>query len=105
MAIHLKTNLQSTLLNPIVQPDHFAGKALKLESAQKLVGGYVQNVSLKKPFLFNGVIYTALLMNEEGKFSGAEFNKLATEIAKKDNSIHHGDIVVGDAILIEEGEF
>ena len=39
-------------------------------------------------------------VNEEGKFSGREFNLVATKIATKHNSIMPGDTIVGDAFLV-----
>lgn len=107
MAIHIKSNLQSTLITEETNPDFFNGdgdRGMNLKVMQKLVGGDVQIVFLNKPYLLNGVTYAALGMNEEGKLSGMRFNAVATKIAKLHTSIAHDDVIVGDAVLFERQE-
>lgn len=107
MAIHIKTNMQSTVVNEETSPESFNGdgdRGMNLAAMQKLVGGYVQIVWLNKPYLLDGVTYIAIGMNEEGKLSGLRFNAVATKIAKLFTSIAHDDVIVGDAILFERHE-
>lgn len=107
MAIHIKANLQSTVVNEETNPEFFNGhgdRGMNLNIMQRLVGGFVQIVWLNKPYVLNGVTYIAIGMNEEGKLSGMRFNAVATKIAKLFTSIAHDDVIVGDAILFERQE-
>ena len=107
MPLHVKVNLQTTLVNEETNPDFFNGdddKGLTLEAMQKMVGGYIQQIRLAKPVVVGDIRYVVLICNEEGKLSGLPFNAIATRIAKLDNSIMIGDVIVGDAILLTAQE-
>uniref|UniRef100_A0AAU6W0M1 DUF3846 domain-containing protein n=1 Tax=Pseudomonas phage Nican01 TaxID=3138540 RepID=A0AAU6W0M1_9CAUD len=107
MALHVRTNLQTTIVNATTNPElfHNDGDAgMTLEGMQKLVAGYIQVVNLRKPVVVEGVPYLHMVINEEGKLSGLPFNSIATKIAKLDSSIAAGDVIVGEAILLERGE-
>lgn len=111
MALHVKTNLQTTPVNKTTNPDYFYGEDLEdgdagmtLPAMQKLVGGYIQVVNLRKPIVVEGITYVHLVVNEEGKLSGLPFNAIATRLAKLDASISVGDVIVGEALLLERGE-
>lgn len=113
MALHVKTNLEITVINKVINPEMFHDLeegafeqqyGMKLEVMQKLVGGDIQMVVLKKPVVLEGVRYVAMIMNEEGKLSGMRFNAVATKLAKLDNSIMADDVIVGDVVLLEHLE-
>lgn len=111
MALHIKTNLQTTLINKTTNPDYFYSEdaedgdvGMTLPAMQKLVGGFIEVVTLQKPLDVEGVKYAYLVINEEGKLSGLPFNSIATRLAKLDNSIGISDVIVGEAILLERGE-
>ncbi|ATW58049.1 hypothetical protein CNR34_00116 [Pseudomonas phage nickie] len=111
MALHVKTNLQTSLVNKATNPDYFYSEdaedgdaGMTLPAMQKLVGGFIQVVNLRKPLVVEGISYVHLVCNEEGKLSGLAFNAIATRLAKLDNSISVGDVIVGDVLLLERGE-
>ncbi len=58
-----------------------------LENYQALVGGYIEAVSLQKP-------YCTLFCNEEGKLMGLDYNARATEFFWD----HQGDALIDDYI-------
>ena len=111
MALHIKTNLQTTVINKTTNPDYFYAEdaedgdiGMTLPAMQKLVGGFIETVRLAKPVVVEKVSYAWLVINEEGKLSGLAFNAIATKLAKLDNSIGISDVIVGDALLLEHGE-
>lgn len=67
------------------------GKTLKLEEAQKIVGGPVEIVYLTDKCI--------MIVNEEGKNIGLSYNERATIIAKAARGIGIGDYIVGDVIM------
>jgi hypothetical protein len=107
MALHVKVNLQTTIVSINTNPELFHNDGdigMTLEGMQKLVGGYIQVVNLRKPVVVEGITYLHMVINEEGKLSGLPFNAIATKIAKLDNSIDFSDVIVGEAILLQRGE-
>lgn len=76
------------------------GSKLSLEDMQGLVGGYIEHVGIH--VTIDGVLYKHLIVNEEGKLDGLPVNAKATEIV---NFIGIADIIVGDVIFMEPGEF
>lgn len=105
MAVHIKTNSESTLVNIQTHPEYFKGegdRGMHLKAMQELVGGPIQIIRLKKPVTLEEITYNIMGMNEEGKFSGLKFNAVATRLARE--SLFHGDIIVGDAILLTDEE-
>lgn len=43
-----------------------------------------------------------MLLDEEGKLKGLDYNEGATEMAKEDNLIYPSDYIVGNVILIDD---
>ena len=65
---------------------------LKLDTLQKLVGGYIETVPVRmKP---EEGVRPLLIVDEEGRLKGKPLNTAATLIADVDHSI------VGDAVLV-----
>lgn len=73
---------------------------MTLEDMQAAVGGFIERVGVH--VTIDGVLYKHLIVNEEGKLDGLPVNVKATEIV---NFIGIADIIVGDAIFMEPGEF
>lgn len=65
-----------------------------LEYLQNLVGGPLE--VLPSIFTDYGQRGVVVVVDEEGKLKGKQFNKLATEVA----DIRPGDFIVGDAVLV-----
>jgi hypothetical protein len=57
---------------------------------QDLVGGYIEVLWLKDG--------NVLVVNEEGKINGLDYNETATEVVQANGM---DDIIVGNAILME----
>lgn len=72
------------------------GKTFTLEELQQIVGGYIEIL-----FFRDGRM---MVMNEEGKLNGLQFNMKATRIAKENHLIWDNDFIVGDVLLAEPGE-
>lgn len=107
MALHVKVNMQTSLVNQETNPEMFNGdgdRGMSITSMQSLVAGDIQIIKLNKPVQVSGVNYVAMGVNEEGKFSGMKFNAVATRVAVEHSSVKHGDVIVGDAILFEAHE-
>lgn len=65
---------------------------LKLDTLQKLVGGYIETVPVRmKP---EEGVWPLLIVDEEGRLKGKPLNTAATLLADVDHSI------VGDAVLV-----
>lgn len=43
-----------------------------------------------------------MLLDEEGKLKGLDYNEQATEMAKEDNLIYPSDYIVGNVMLIDD---
>lgn len=43
-----------------------------------------------------------ILLDEEGKLKGLDFNEEATRMAKEDNLIFPSDFIVGNVIIVED---
>jgi len=72
-------------------------KNLKLDYFQKIVGGYIEGISITKDIM--------MYCNEEGKILGLPVNKLATEYVKSIRPFN--DIICGDVVftkLNKEGD-
>lgn len=67
---------------------------LSLAAKQKLVGGYIEVVTLND----DGMV---LVINEEGKLREMERNDEATKLALNNQAIFEGDYIAGDAILCQ----
>ena len=63
-----------------------------LEGMQAAVGGYIQIVNTKDGKL--------MVMNEEGKLEGLEFNETATKMVE----LFPGDYVAGNVLIAEQNE-
>lgn len=107
MAIHVKTNDESTLINRENAPQRFHtdDRGMREGSIRGLVGGEVFTLhALKKPLVVDGKTYVLLAVNAETGFSGLPFNQVATNIYTKNCCGKIGSIIVGDAVLFEAGE-
>lgn len=111
MALHIKTNLQTTKVTKETNPDYFYSEdaedgdvGIILPALQKVVEGFIEVVRLNKPLVVEGISYTKMVINKEGKLSGKKFNAIATRLAKLDGSIAASDVIVGEALLVQEGE-
>lgn len=67
------------------------GKDFQLNELQSIVGGYIQIIELNDGFI--------MVMNEEGKILGLEFNYFATNLACMFNAIRPGDYIVGKVLI------
>ncbi|MGN0657483.1 MAG: DUF3846 domain-containing protein [Ruminiclostridium sp.] len=65
-----------------------------LEAFQEIVGGYIEVVTFPDK--------CCMIVNEEGKYKGLPYNKLATHIYKLKHNIN--DFVVGTAIIADTRE-
>ena len=65
----------------------------ELEWMQNTVGGYIEIITLNKD--------QVLVINEEGKLEGLDYNKTATSIFHK-NLGHNTDYIAGTAILMNK---
>jgi hypothetical protein len=100
MIIHLdKTITHQTATS---HPDQFGPDGMTLEAMQALVGGYIEHVGLRPPYVSSGVTYTHLVVNELGKLEHLPRNAVATDIAQEHGL--QGDVIVGPAILLAAEE-
>ncbi|EIV6184128.1 DUF3846 domain-containing protein [Klebsiella aerogenes] len=77
--------------------------AFSLADMQQMVGGYIQAVRLNPVIVHEDTRYTWLVINEEGKLLSLPVNNNATLMAV--TAIRPDDYIVGDALMLEEGEF
>ncbi|HCI9488443.1 TPA: DUF3846 domain-containing protein [Raoultella ornithinolytica] len=77
--------------------------AFSLADMQQMVGGYIQAVMLNPVIVHDGIRYSWLVINEEGKLLSLPGNNNATLIAK--SAIRPDDYIVGNALILEESEF
>jgi len=70
------------------------GKEVSLEEMQKIVGGFIESVTL-----IDGRV---IIIGEEAKFSSHEINHVATMLAAR--VISKTDYIAGDAILFDREE-
>lgn len=75
-----------------VFPDN--GKDFKLEQLQKIVGGYIEVVTLGNDEL--------MILNERGKLMKLPYNRDATEIYQK--AFQTDDFIVGDVLICKDNE-
>jgi len=68
-----------------------------LEQMQKLVGGYIEFAPFNATV--DGVKYSEVMCNEEGKMDGLPLNPLANHLWNNRN-----DMLVGDVVLVKKGE-
>jgi len=108
MAIWIKAadqNLPVETINPTNHPDKYCSDgSLALDALQQMAGGFIELIQLRKPIELNGVRYTMMIIDEEGKIDGKPVNGVATVIALETQSIHQLDCIVGDAVLLADGE-
>lgn len=74
-----------------VQPRN--GTDFSLEELQDFVDGYIEHVSLPRPFKGN----TEMWLNEEGKLIGLPRNEFAT-------ILYGCDVIVGDVLICKKNE-
>lgn len=65
---------------------------VRLKVLQDLVGGCIEYVRLREDI--------SLVVNEEGKIRGLEYNDRATLVARAFNAIGENDWITGDAVLL-----
>ena len=108
MAIWIKAadqTLPVETVNPTNHPDKYCRDgSLTLDAMQQMVGGFIELVQLRKPIELNGVRYTMMIIDEEGKILGKPVNGVATVMSVETQSIHQMDCIVGDAVLLADGE-
>ena len=77
-----------------VQPKN--GKTYELEELYEMLG--CQWIELV--YLSDGI----MVIDEEGKLNGKQYNEKANAIATMDHAICYGDYIVGDALVCENNE-
>jgi hypothetical protein len=79
---------------------------LGLREAQKLVGGYVE-CAYSRDFELDADgderATSIMILNEEGKLRGFQFNEAATALAHRLGMIGCADCIVGQAIVLTGG--
>ncbi len=78
------------VISPEGTVTNFSGDGLK--PLQEAVGGYIELVVINQK--------VSMYINEEGKFSDAGYNPIATAIAKSNNAIFEDDYIVGNAVFL-----
>lgn len=74
------------------------GRDYKCEELQKFVDGYFETVPLEKTDKI-------MVVNEEGKLLGMEYNHLATEMFNNQKAAYLGyDAIVGNALVCDRHE-
>ncbi len=105
MALHVQTDMRSSLVNTQATPAMFERNgSLTLEAMQTLVGGFIQVVNLKHHINVDGKVYVAMGMNEDGGQMGLPRNVIATDIGVKYGVIQKGHAIVGNVVLFEAAE-
>lgn len=74
-----------------------SGDCFELKELQSIVNGYIEIVTLYDSNLI-------LVINEEGKIKGLEYNEFATELARIYDAIYPSDFIVGDVLLCRNDE-
>lgn len=72
------------------------GRNFKLAQLQEIVGGLIEILRLD-----GGKI---MVINEEGKIRGLDYNKKATDIAYASDALIPGDCIVGTVLVCESRE-
>lgn len=70
------------------------GNSFTLEELQEYVGGYIEIVRLTDKYL--------MVVNEEGRLLNLPFNHEATDVARYHKAIYPNDMIVGNALIVEE---
>ena len=70
------------------------GNPFTLEELQEYVGGYIEIIRLTDKYL--------MVVNEEGRLLDLPFNSEATDIARQHKAIYPNDMIVGNALVVEE---
>jgi hypothetical protein len=79
----------------VMEPNN--GKDFKCDELQKIVNG-----SFEVVFLGGSTRKPMLVINEEGKLNGSQFNLKATELLK--GTAYEGDAIYGDALWINPSQ-
>lgn len=74
-----------------------SGDCFELKELQSIVNGHIEIVNLYDSDLI-------LVINEEGKIKGLEYNEFATELARIYDAIYPSDVIVGDVLLCRNDE-
>lgn len=75
------------------------GSHFTLNEMQAFVGGLIQTI-----YLAEEADYDIMLINEEGKVHGLDYNAKATKLLQAAGGIP-GDFIVGNALLISSNEW
>ena len=90
MAKLIKTDGTVTTVTPV------NGSDFKAEEIHNLIGGHFEMIPLDNN--------ACMLVDDNGKISGKEYNFDATQVAKERATDPFSDYVAGDALVCEEGE-
>lgn len=105
MALVIAINRQTKIFNAGTDPDKYdPGVGLKLSVLQEEVGGFIQLITFPQTLGLDGRHYRHMILNEEGKLKELPFNPIASQIAWFIEAIGHDDCIVGNVVLLEEGE-
>lgn len=96
MAIILHANNSTTIITPE------SGNEFMLHELQEYVGGYIQTIDFNEPITINGIEYSTIVIDEDGKYKGYPINTTATQYAK--NELFDDDFLVGDVVFLKDGE-
>lgn len=105
MALVIEINRQTRVFNADTNPEKYEPKVgLKLSVLQEEVGGFIQLLTFREPLELDGRQYRHMVLNEEGKIRELPGNPIASQIAWFSQTISRHDCIVGNVVLLEEGE-
>lgn len=96
MAIVLHANNSTTIITPELDNE------FSLAELQGYVGGFIQIIDLKEPAVINGIKYSIVVIDEDGKYKNYPINTTATQYAK--SALFDDDFLVGDVVFLKDGE-
>ena len=73
------------------------GKDFQLDELQKIIGGLIDIVRIDKSGEF-------MVINDEGKLNGMDWNMVATTYAKMANAIGRFDYIAGDVLVCDKSQ-
>lgn len=103
MAIIINLDGTTTHRAAATHPELYGPDGMTLEAMQGFVGGYIEHIELRPPYVCSGVSYPHMVLNEEGKLLGLPRNDEATNIAER-RGLQPTDYIAGVAILLEQDE-
>lgn len=96
MAIILHANNSTTIITPEF------GNEFMLAELQEYVGGYIQTIDLNETVIIDGIEYSTIAIDEDGKYKNYPVNITATQHAK--SALFDDDFLVGDVVFLKNGE-